>query len=60
MQGLAWRSLDGRERRTICIFGEEDTPVLLGAYALEGFLLGVDPVGKRLIPVEGLRLRRTE
>lgn len=52
--------IDGRERRTICVFGEEDTPVLLGAYALEGFLLGVDPVGKRLIPVEGLRLRRTE
>jgi predicted aspartyl protease len=48
--------LDGRERRSICIFGEEGTPPLLGAYALEGFLLGVDPVNHRLIPVEGLRL----
>jgi clan AA aspartic protease len=51
--------IDGRERRTICVFGEEDTPPLLGAYALEGFLLGVDNYNKRLIPVEGLRLGRT-
>ena len=50
--------IDGRERRTICVFGEEGTPALLGAYALEGFLLGVDPVNKRLVPVEGLRLGR--
>jgi predicted aspartyl protease len=48
--------IDGKVRRSICVFGEEGTPALLGAYALEGFLLGVDPVNKRLIPVEGLRL----
>ena len=50
--------IDGRENRTICIFAEEGTPPLLGAYALEGFLLGVDPVNKRLVPVEGVRLHR--
>jgi predicted aspartyl protease len=49
--------IDGRTRQSICVFGEEDTPPLLGAYALEGFLLGVDPVNKRLVPVEGMRLR---
>ena len=48
--------IDGKTRRSICVFGEEDTPALLGAYALEGFLLGIDPVNKRLIPVDGIRL----
>jgi predicted aspartyl protease len=48
--------LDGKERRTLCVFGEEDVPPWLGAYALEAFLLGVDPVNARLIPIEGLRL----
>lgn len=48
--------IDGRVRRSICVFGEEGTPLLLGAYALEGFLLGVDPINKRLVPIEGLML----
>ena len=30
-----------------------DGPALLGAVALESLFLGVDPVAKRLIPVEG-------
>ena len=48
--------IDDRERRTLCVFGEENVPPLLGAYALEAFLLGVDPANARLIPIEGLRL----
>jgi len=48
--------IDGRERRTLCVFGEEGVPPLLGAYALEAFLLGVDPVNAKLVPIEGLRL----
>jgi predicted aspartyl protease len=52
--------IDGRERRTLCVFGEEDTPALLGAYAQEAFLLGVDPVNAKLIRIEGLRLRRSQ
>ena len=48
--------MEERHRTTICVFGEEETPALLGAYALEGFLLGVDPVNQRLIGIEGLRL----
>ena len=48
--------LDGRERFTICIFGDEGTEPLLGVYTLEGFGLGVDPVNRRLIPVPGYLL----
>ena len=46
--------VDGRETITWVIFGEEGTSALLGAYTLEGVLLGVDPYGQRLIPVRGL------
>src|SRR2546423_1818499 len=49
----------GQERtRTICIFGEQDGPVILGAYTLEGLLLAADPVNRRLVPVIAPRLTR--
>lgn len=41
--------LDGKLRHTICVFGGEKDLTLLGAYALEGFGLAVDPVNKRLV-----------
>ncbi len=44
----------GRETTTWVIFGEDGTSALLGAYTLEGVFLGVDPYGRRLIPVQGL------
>ena len=43
----------GRETTTWVIFGEEGTTALLGAYTLEGVLLGVDPYSQKLIPVRG-------
>ena len=46
--------LNGDERTTLVIFGSERTEPILGAYTLEGFLLGVDPAGQRLISVPGL------
>ncbi|MFQ5879991.1 MAG: retroviral-like aspartic protease family protein [Dehalococcoidia bacterium] len=46
--------LDGRERTTLVVFGDEGTQPLLGAYTLEGFGLAPDPVNRRLIPVPGL------
>ena len=46
--------VEGRETTTWVIFGEEETSALLGAYALEGVFLGVDPYGRKLIPVQGL------
>src|SRR3990170_5941204 len=48
--------IDERTRRTLCVFGEEGSAVILGAYTLEGFMLAADPVHKRLIPVVGYRL----
>jgi clan AA aspartic protease len=52
--GQTWIRLDGRSHITIVVFGPEDAPPILGAYALEGFRLAADPVSKRLVPVEGL------
>jgi len=42
-----------REVTTPC-FIVADGPALLGAVALESLFLAADPVGKRLIPTEGL------
>jgi len=44
--------LNGDETTTPC-FIAPDGPPLLGAVARESLFLAVDPVGKRLIPVEG-------
>ena len=38
---------------TLCLFGTRGSEPLLGAVTLEEFGLGVDPVGKTLIPVVG-------
>ena len=46
--------VEGRETTTWVIFGEEDSSALLGAYTLEGVFLGLDPYGRKLIPVQGL------
>lgn len=51
--GEARARVDGRDTITWVIFGEEGTSPLLGAYTLEGVLLGVDPYNERLIPVVG-------
>jgi len=45
-------SLDGSAVTTPC-FIAPDGPALLGAVALESLFLAVDPVEKRLIPIEG-------
>lgn len=56
--GQTWIRLDGVAEIRIVAFGEERDEPLLGADALQGLLLAVDPVGERLVPVEGLRLTR--
>lgn len=38
---------------TVCLFGDDGSEPLLGAVTLEEFGLGVDPVGRTLIPVVG-------
>ena len=45
-------ALDGAEVTTPC-FIAPDGPALLGAVALESLFLAVDPVAKKLVPVEG-------
>ncbi len=52
--GYTWIRFAGKELVTQVIFNSEGTSPLLGALALEGAYMAVDPVGKRLIPVDGL------
>ncbi len=39
---------------SLCIFGDNGSEVLLGAFTLDGFSLAPDPVNERLVPVVGL------
>ena len=48
-------AIHGSEVTTPC-FVAPNGPVLLGAVALESLFLAVDPVAKRLVPVEGFAL----
>jgi len=53
---MAWVQvkLGDRIQPTLAVFGDTGTEPILGAFTLEGFGLGVDPVNRRLIPVPGL------
>jgi clan AA aspartic protease len=44
--------LGERERTVLAFLAPEESPKLLGAQTLETFGLGVDPLGKRLVPVD--------
>ena len=44
--------LEGRERTVLSFLADEQAPRLLGAQTLETFGLGVDPLGRRLMPVD--------
>ena len=54
--GEARVTVNGESVTTLVVFGEDDAPSLLGAYALEGLALTVDPVDQRLIPHDLLPL----
>jgi predicted aspartyl protease len=49
--------IGGNRATRMVVFGGENDPALLGADTLEGLLLSVDPVAKRLVPVEAYLLR---
>ena len=51
--GYANVRVNGKETITWVVFGEETGATLLGAYTLEGVMLGVDPSAQQLIPVHG-------
>lgn len=48
--------IDGLETYTWVTFGPENVSPLLGAHALEGVRLAVDPFRRRLIPTRILRM----
>lgn len=54
--GQTWIRAEGRQVITLVVFGDEDAAPLIGAYALEGLRLGVDPVNQRLIEIDGFLL----
>ena len=51
--------INGRATFTWVTFGPENVASLLGAHALEGVRMAVDPVGLRLIPARILRMRHS-
>ena len=46
--------INGRQATSIVVFGDEDATPLLGAYALDGLRLGVDPINECLIDARAL------
>ncbi len=50
--------IGNRVRTTLVIFADNGSQPLLGAYTLEAFLLAIDPVNRRLVPVRGLLKRQ--
>jgi clan AA aspartic protease len=49
--GRTWVKVDGQQEFTQVIFGSDDAEALLGAVTLEEMALSVDPVRRRLVPV---------
>ena len=54
--GTVRARLNGTEGPILCLFGSPEDPAVIGAHTLEGFLLAVDPVGMRLVPVDAIWL----
>ena len=52
--GRTWVRVEGKLEITLVVFGDEESEALLGAYTLQGLLLGVDTPNERLVPVPGL------
>jgi clan AA aspartic protease len=52
--GEARAAINGRSVATLVVFGQDETPPLLGAYTLEGLRLAVDPVNRRLVPTRAI------
>ena len=51
--GVVSLRLDSRILPVVCIFADPGSDPLLGAVALESFMLAADPVNQTLIPVTG-------
>jgi predicted aspartyl protease len=55
--GFATVRIDGVTAPTIVVFADDNAPPLMGAHALEGVTMVVDPVGRRLAPTRALLMR---
>ena len=44
-------ALNGEDSTIHCVFGDPESPAVIGAIILEAFLLAVDPVDQRLVPL---------
>ena len=47
--------IDGREATSIVMFGEDDSPILMGSYALTGVVLAVESHNNRLVDLRVAR-----
>ena len=54
--GHAFIKVGDRAEITLVLFGEPESPTLLGAYSLEGLRLNVDASAQRLVPMPWLPL----
>lgn len=54
--GRTWVRLNGRNDVSPVVFWDEGAQPLLGAVTLEIFSLGIDPVNRRLIPVDAFMM----
>lgn len=50
--GRTWVKVDGQREFTQVAFGMDESRAILGAVTFEEMSLSVDPVGKRLVPVD--------
>ena len=58
--GQTWVRINGEEATAPVVFGDEGVQPLLGAITLEIFGVSIDPVGMRLIPLNGLMIAATD
>ncbi len=56
--GQTWIRVAGQSVITLVVFGDEDTEPLLGAYSLQGLMLGVDSPNEQLVPTDGLLMQQ--
>ena len=54
--GQTWLRAEGQEITTFVLFNDEGTTPLLGAYAIEGLFMAVDPVTQQLVPLEEIHI----
>ena len=45
-------AFNGEENTIQCVFGDPDSPPAIGKFTLGAFLLAVDPLDQRLVPLE--------